>query len=313
LNEKVARLDIARLKKGRKSRSSLKSVGNNTAVVRIKYVKGYLKWLAEYAYLQGLPSNRSMFKEAADMTVEAIGNRVPPSKKPNATSRRLGLTEADQARVLALAHPDNPSNPWKDDAFVRERNWLIVQFLLGMGVRKGEMLGVKVADFNTAENMVMIARRADDPEDTRKRQPLTKTCDRELKVGNQLADQLKRYLRVVRASAPAARKHPYIIVSETGEPLSLNSVDYMFSVLRLHLPGLGPLSAHVLRHTWNDRFSVWAEKHGLDPKEEEKVRNYIMGWSENSKQAANYTARYVQSQAHDALSNMQSTMYRGKK
>ena len=308
LDDKVARLDLAKLKKGLKSHVDLETVDKGTGAVRIKYIKGYLEWLQEYAYLQKLPQDRELFKKVADMTVKAVKARTPMAAKKNATRRKKGLTHAQQARLLSVMHPDSIENPW-GDAFIRERNHLIVLLLLATGMRKGELLGVKVKDFNVRDNKLLVARRPDDPEDPRPREAYAKTYDRELLLGTELVDSLKRYIKVVRASTDRAKQHPYLIVSEAGAPLALNSVDFMFSTVRPVLPEIDKLSAHIMRHTWNDRFSEFAQNN-LKKEDEEKTRNYIMGWSESSRSAENYTARYVEMQAAQALTTMQNKMFR---
>lgn len=307
IDEKVARLDIARLKKGRKAIARLEPVERNTAVVRLKYVTSYLKWLVEYAYLQNLPSDRELFNKVGEKTVQAMSVRTPTVSKRNSTKRKRGWTKEDEARLLALVHPNSPANPWQN-AFIRNRNYLIVGFLLGTGVRKSEMLGIKINDLKFADNTVFIARRADDPEDPRHRPPTQKTYDRTLALGNDLIEQLKRFIKI-RAAVDEARKHPYLFVTETGAPMALNTVDFMFSTLRKHLPGIKYLSAHICRHTWNDRFSKLVEG-SMNEAEEKKVRNFLMGWSDDSRSAENYTVRFLEMQAHKALIELQSDVYK---
>lgn len=311
VDAKIARLDLAKLKKGLKARVSLASVDKGTAAVRIKYIKGYLDWLQEYAYLQKLPENRELFKKVAETTLKAINARTPSVGKKNATKRKRGLTKAQQERLLSVVHPDSVENPWSD-AFIRERNYLIILILLATGMRKGEFLGLKVKDFNVRENKMLVARRPDDPDEPRRRSAETKTYDRELLLGTELVDSIKRYLRVVRANTERAKQHPYLIVSEAGAPLALNSIDFMFSALRKSVPEIAKLSAHTMRHTWNDRFSEFAENK-LTAEDEKKTRNYIMGWSEESRSAENYTARYVEMQAKKALIAMQEKMFKAPK
>ncbi|MCO5101906.1 MAG: site-specific integrase [Burkholderiaceae bacterium] len=301
-----ARLSIARFKKGGRQRTDLAVVSSNTALVRLKYVAQYLAWLAEYAYLQKLPRDREVFKGVADKTIRALSSRVPLARKSGTHARKRGLTKTDEAELLEIVRPQSPRNPWSDE-FLQLRNHLIVYLLLGLGIRKGEMLGVKAHDINLSESRLFIARRADDPEERRRRRPATKTYDRGLQVGAELLAELKRYL-ALRSKLSLARKHPYLIVGERGEPLSLNAVDYMFATLRKCWGGK-PLSAHLLRHTWNDRFSELVEGK-LTEDEEKKVRNYLMGWSDQSRSAENYTVRYVEQKAHTALTELQEKMFK---
>jgi hypothetical protein len=63
-------------------------------------------------------------------------------------------------------------------------------------------------------------------------------------------------------------------VADDGQPLSLKSIDKIFVQLRETCPGLAvTLTSHVMRHTWNERFSEQAELMGLTDAVEEKARN----------------------------------------
>lgn len=302
----ASQIGVAALKKGQRRPTSLKQVHSNTAAIRMTYVCSYLQWLADYAYLQRIPRDREVFREVAARTVSALTQRVPSKKSAGASRRKLGLTHADEARLLALVDPANPANLATSE-FLRERNNLIVRMLLGLGLRRGELLGIKVQDINLAKSTVLVARRADDQEDPRRRQPAAKTHARELQIGAALMALVKSYLSS-RQRLAGAKRHPYLVVSDEGAPLSLNSITWLFSSLRAELTGMEKLSAHVLRHTWNDRFSAAAEGR-LTPDEEKKVRSYLMGWSEKSRSAENYTARYVEQKAHQALAQMQERMF----
>ena len=94
--------------------------------------------------------------------------------------------------------------------------------------------------------------------------------------------------------------------------MALNTVDFMFSTLRHHLPEIQCLSAHICRHTWNDRFSEIVEGR-LNEVEEKKVRNFLMGWSDASRSAENYTVRFVEMQAKKALIDLQNDVYKAAK
>lgn len=305
----VVRLDLAKLKRGLRSRVPPSTVAKGTAVVRAKYIYGYLKWLQEYAYLQRIPADREQFKKEASMVLQALKARTPSVSKKNSNKRKKGLTHEAEDRLRSIMQPDSLENPWTD-AFIRERNFLIVALLLATGMRKGELLGVKLDDFKIRENKIFVARRPDDSEDSRSRKPEAKTNARDLFSGAALVESLKRYIRVIRAGTKNAKLHPFLIVSEAGNPLALNSIDYLFSTVRAAFPEFEKLSAHILRHTWNDRFSEFAQKTKLDPEEEKKVRNYLMGWSEESRSAENYTARYTEMQAEKALSSMQEKIFK---
>ena len=309
-SEQPTQLADARIRRQAKERTSLDAVDSSTALIRLKYIAQYLAWFTEYAYLQKLPEDREVFNKVAQKAVKALSARAPVARQQSSAARKRALDDASRHALLELTKPDTTSNPW-NISFLQHRNDFIIRLLLGTGMRKGELLGLKVGDINLSESKVFIARRADDPEDSRRIQPATKTYDRELRLGSDLMALIKQYLPL-RAQIPKAKKHPYLIVSHNGSPLSINSVDLMFATLRSHLPDLPQLSAHILRHTWNSRFSELVEG-VLTPEQEKKVRNYIMGWSDQSRSAENYTVRYVEQQAHKALIDIQNQLFEAAK
>jgi len=297
------------LKKGRVADYGTAAVQGDTSAIRLSYIVAYLQWFADYVFLLNIPKNRTEFRGVASLVIDAIKNRSPKSSPSN--NARRGLTKQQVNRLLSVIHPDSPENPWFG-SFLRNRNYLIIRLLLAIGPRKGELLGLKINDIEFRDNTVSIMRRPDDPEDARTRQPQVKTASRKLLIADDLADALKRHLTDDRYGLGNARKHPFVFVSRRGDPLALNSIDEMFSVLRAAFPELSPISAHILRHTWNDCFSELAEG-AMDADEELQLRNYMMGWSHKSKMAKNYTLRYVEKRAREMSLKMQDSTYKGVK
>lgn len=297
------------LTKGRTAHYGVASVKGGTAAIRLHYIAAYLDWFADYVYLLKIPKNRREFRGVATLVVRAIKGRTP--KSSSSKKRRKGITKEQERRLLDVVAPTSPENPWQG-TFLRNRNYLIVRLLLDLGIRKGELLGLKIEDIDFGDNTVFVARRPDDPEDKRSRQPETKTEERTLAMAEGLATFLDSHLTDDRYGLGDARKHPFVIVSEHGDPLALNSVDYLFSTLRAAFPELAPVAAHLLRHTWNDRFSELAEG-AMSQAEEKQLRNYMMGWADESKMAANYTARYVEQRGREMSLKMQNATYRESK
>lgn len=293
------------LTKNKAAHYDVETVMSSTTEKRLLYIAKYLDWLADYAFLSRIPPNRKEFRGVAALVVGAIRARTPNAPPPK---KKKGLTKQSEERLLAVIDPTAPENPWKNSS-IRKRNRLIVRLLRDLGIRKGELLGVKIEDINFADNTLFISRRPDDPEDPRNRQPEAKTLERTLPMGDDLVELLRNYVDEDRASIPGARLHPFLVVGSGGMPLALNSVDLMFKTLREKFPELGPVSAHILRHTWNDSFSGFA-KGRMSGDEERKIRNYLMGWSKNSKMAADYTARFVEEEGRKASLAMQNTIYR---
>jgi integrase len=223
---------------------------------------------------------------------------------------REGLRAEQRQRLLEAITPGHPENPWEPE--VQNRNQLVVRLLYELGMRRGEVLCLRVGDVKlTADGALLtVVRRPQDPDDPRQPKPQVKTLGRELLIGVTLRDLFVGYL-ADRRTLPGARRHPFLFVSGTnGAPLSVWSMTKMFKALRERVPGLSEeLSAHVLRHDWNDRFSEMSDRAAparteIDATKEERARAYAMGWS-NPATATRYTKRWTREAANKRSLDMQ--------
>lgn len=279
-----------------------------TQATRLRYMAGFLAFAARYVAAT-LPSEvrERLEKESAD-ALAAFRAQIPAVPKRAKLESRFGLSLGEQDRLVSVVHPDSPHNPWSR-GFVRKRNWLIVVLLLATGMRRGELLGLQIGDLNPREPRIRIIRRADIPEDARRVQPNTKTHDREIELMPSIMKAIWTHINGERRSIRAARKIPQIFVSDEGEALSGASIDKMFVQLRNACPGLPvSLTSHVMRHTWNERFSEQADALGLSEEEEQQARNQQQGWSDNSKMAATYTRRHTAKKGNEISLKLQERL-----
>lgn len=239
-----------------------------------------------------------------------LSARMSSSRNVNDVDARQGISSDTEARVLAVTQPNSPENPWKN-AHVRMRNQLIFMWLIQLGLRAGELLGVRLEDINLRTGEVLIARRADDPDDTRTDEPNTKGKSRLLALGDDLSELTRAYVHGPRRTIKAARKTPFLLVATgTGEPLSKTALSKLFVELRRRVPDLPEeLSPHVLRHTWNDRFSELMDKTGVLSDEETRMRRQQMGWSDTSMMAVIYTRRHTRRKTNEASLRMQAAAF----
>lgn len=216
-------------------------------------------------------------------------------------------------RVFDVIDQASSENPWKNK-HARSRNELIFHLLLSLGIRRSEALILEVRDFNFRLNEVLIARRPDDPMETRTDAPNTKTKDRLLSLSTELAEMVRNYITKFRIRIPAARKHGKLLVATgSGSPLSKSAMNKIFVELRTRVPDLPEeLHPHILRHTWNDDFSKLMKKNKVEPADEMRMRNQQMGWSDNSKVAASYLNRHTREEANKASLEMQNKMFSKK-
>lgn len=230
-----------------------------------------------------------------------------PNRNSDDVGQPEGLGRAAQRRLREVIEPGHPENPFTPD--VQFRNYVIVKLLLDTGVRRGELLIVKVSDCSLGSSgLITVHRSPDDPQDDRSDKPATKTAARILALSGRMAELLHEWVVHYRAKIPGANRHPFLIVSSRdGRPMSLSNVNKIMSTLR-QVSGLPKdLTPHVLRHTWNDNFSEMADRKGISEEQEIKWRARLMGWrSENS--ARHYLRRTVRRRSNEFFKKMQDAM-----
>lgn len=269
-----------------------------TYASRLRYIADFLSYISGYVAETLSREERRDLIADAKTGLTAFREHIPEVSHRAKLGTRVGLSIEEQDRVLAAVHPDSPDNPWVR-GFVRRRNWLIVVLLLASGMRRGELLGLQIGDIHPSQPKLNILRRADAAEDARTQQPNTKTHDRTLELSPSVMKALQTYLKE-RRDIKAARSIPQVFVSEDGKALSMQSVDKLFKELRDAVPGLPvTLTAHVLRHTWNERFSEQAEAMRLPDVAEQRARNSQQGWSDNSNTSVLYTRRHTEKKGRE--------------
>lgn len=286
-----------------------KVVDSIWAANRIRVIADYLSWLAKAQLLKLPPSSKAFqaLESARELVVATLLARAPTDSGRSVVGLREGLPEETANRLLRVTAKDSPENPWTGE-FTKCRNELVFRWLHAFGLRRGELLNVKVSDIDFRKETVTIVRRADAPEDPRNEQPTVKTRDRVLPIPPYLCRMTHDYVVQARRHLVGARRHAFLIVADkTGAPLSLSALNKCFAFLRTHVPDLpDDLSPHVLRHTWNDNFSEAMDRTKTPEPDEQKMRSFLMGWSETSGTAANYTRRHVRQKAREVSLQLQA-------
>jgi len=283
-------------------------VNSATALIRLIYIHSYLKWRIQYSILQasGESGDMTVLVAAKDAFLEALSGRFPRDLSGTGGNRQ-GLVAAQRLTLLSAIRSDSSINPWSG-MNAKLRNELLVRWLYDLGLRRGELLTIRVSDIDFQSRELLVVRHPNDPEDPRKRQPNVKTRGRLLPLDKELTDLTYAYITNVRRTQPQAKLHDFLFVAiGTVAPLSLAAVNKVFVALRHKCPSLGAnLSPHVLRHTWNDSFSDLMDKNNVPAEKENKWRSRLMGWSEHSGTAAVYTKRHDQRKAAEASLSLQA-------
>lgn len=302
----VRRLDTCKSKTRRRSINLVEKRN------RLAAIYSYIEYISadQLSCLHLWPDRWSQYNSVRNNCLHWIKSRYVAIKKPrrNDIGAREGLEEKEVIRLRAVIEPDHPENPFEPQ--VRFRNYVIIRLLLDLGIRRGELLGIRIEDCSLGSNgTVTIHRRPDNPDDPRKVQPSSKTEARVLPLNNRLTDLLYEWIVHHRPKITGARQHSFLIVDrDKGRPLSLSSVNKLMAHLRRRVPGLpDKLSAHVLRHTWNDAFSDAMDRKGVPGDQEAKWRARLMGWR-REESAQPYLRRTVRRRSNEALVEMQDRL-----
>lgn len=302
----VINLNRVRMKRNRAKKERL-SVGVENQATRLRYIASYLTFLAGYIAATLPAELRTNLEAETKRGGEVLSAQVPRVSKRAKLGAREGMSKEEQDQLVVIVHPDSPNNPW-ERGFVRQRNWLIVVLLLATGMRRGELLNIKISDLAQREPKLNIVRRPDSSADRRTLQPTPKTRERTIELHASIMKQVWEHV-AMRHEIKAARKHAFLIVSEDGAALAYKTIDKIFADVRRSYPDLHMrLSSHVMRHTWNERFSEEAEKMQVDATVEERARNEQQGWADNSKTSQVYTRRYATRKGREISLKLQENL-----
>ncbi|HBN9565052.1 site-specific integrase [Pseudomonas aeruginosa] len=204
--------------------------------------------------------------------------------------------------------PGAENNPARDYG-VQLRNALMFTILRLTGMRRGELLNLKIEDIDFGDNTLRIVRRPDAKGDTRRHQPTSKTLPRRMAILPELIEKIRVYVMTERNKVPGARKHGYLFVTHKAGPtqgaaLSISAFGKLMGELAEVVAGAG-FHAHALRHNWNYRFSLLVDAQGMTPEQEHKTRSYLMGWSETSDSAGTYNRRHIKGKAQESVLELQ--------
>lgn len=285
-------------------------VESPTKYVRMTYIADYLKWLGE---LIGSGTLAEGGKSEIDTMYKSIKAHRPKKKSRADIAREdKGLDPELLMKVLEVSKPGHENNPYSDYA-VQVRNASIIALLYYLGIRRGELLNLRVDDIDFVSNEIRIVRRADATLDKRVYQPLVKTEERILPINDKLAQRLSEYVTQIRAKYPRARRHPYLFVTHKqgpyqGEALSNSGFGKLMLALQSAVESFAQVHAHAFRHSWNYSFSKILDqsKSKHSPEKEEQMRSYLMGWKEASGTAATYNRRHTKEKAKEAILEFQS-------
>jgi integrase len=225
-------------------------------------------------------------------------------------ANRIQPLEEHQIKAirLAIGPQGSSSADWTfPEVFAphaRLRNWLMFEVALELGIRRGELLKLRLDSLpRGANDGVLILRRPDDPNDSRPHEPAVKTAERAIPASRTLLCAIRAYLTYPPPLGRVSGKSPYLFVARSGAPLSSDRADDVIVAIGRH-SGVAPLSWHRLRHTWAETMAeVLADQpNGMDR------LVYLGGWKSPSS-ASRYIQRAIAKQATASVHEYQRKLY----
>nr|EHD5835348.1 site-specific integrase [Escherichia coli] len=276
-------------------------IAKRTFSYRIHVFSRYLKWLCGLVH----SSKGIHAKYEVDVFIESIRAHIPRNSSLNMNEiSEKSLNEEEIKVLFRLLEIGGIENPFHKEVQVRNR--LIFTLLLNLGLRAGELLNLKIDDFDLRDNTLSVVRRHDSKEDGRSYQPLVKTGERVIPLSDELAREIFDYISNSREKMTKRKKHNFLFVAHctgknAGEPLSISAYEKVISTLKRASPELYNLSGHRLRHSWNYMYSKGIEGAEFEYNRRKDLRNYLMGWSKESIMCDRYNYKYISQQEKDVV------------
>ena len=308
-NSEIDRLFIFLTKK-RSRRIRSPSISKLTLYHRLNTIAGYLLWLSETLYRYDTPEINILNAEKMVRSIKERKPRIP--KRQDRTYENDGIAENVIKIIMDVIDPHSNSNPF--EIYVRQRNEILVLMLYELGVRCGELLNIKTEDIDFQKNRIRIKRRADEINDSRINQPLVKTLSRTVSLDKTMALKIYNYI-VFDRSKLSKGNDGFLFLSykpgpTQGNPLSMSAYHKIISKISLCDPLLNNLRGHQFRHTWNYNFSKLMDSMPtkVSENQQEKMRERLMGWKENSGTASIYNKRFINEKANEASLRLQERL-----
>ena len=285
------------------------NVALSSAYNRITTFADYIGWL------EGYLSPTKTSKSAASL--KNLRPKISDGVKDSSDNPYKSLTIAQVDKILHIVRPESADNPWINEG-VRQRNQLICNILEATGCRRGELLKIRLDDIKrhpSTNQRYLTLRNKVDFEDTRIDRPNAKTLARKVPIDSRVGEMIDDYIIGHRANVSGAEFIPYLFVThnklaprhftkskvEKNKALSISAVTKIFREIT-HVVGF-PVSPHAFRHSWNDRFSEYADERIAKGKttaaKSESDRQKLMGWKEGSKMAGHYSRRHTDRKAFE--------------
>ncbi|MBE2211781.1 MAG: site-specific integrase [Xanthomonadaceae bacterium] len=293
------------------SKDAKKRVSNSVFNLRLATCNAYLKWMCNECIARLASDDRRVDRIVAikglvhDWLTQSA-TAQPVSQNPSAKA----LTADQQSALAELLHPK--IRGLGGTLAAKYRNFVAIMLMLLCGLRRGELLSLRVEDVTFgAIPSIQVRRRSPDPDDKRRPRPRVKRLPRTLALDPFLAHFINDYVMVHREVLLERSKTdtPYLIVSDEGDPLSISRIYALCVELRRKLKGVVPdnFSPHSLRHSFSESMEQALRNAGLDESRRAQALALLRGDTSLDSQNV-YIEREIRERANLVLSKYQGSL-----
>lgn len=257
-------------------------VSNQTFNTRLFAIQQFIEWAFEPVNHGG---DMLFDEDAREMKLAKMVRLFDKQKLSVGESPRREPITREEIRLIRNAIKPDEFGNFPPKIFTKAthfRNWIMFEVALNLGVRKGELLTLKVIHLpaiSGPRKFFFVPRQQDAPEDPRKRRRLRgKTNERRVPL---LEPDILPSILGYRAAAPPIGRYdpkitsPYLFLTREGRPIASSTADHIIKQIgeyaarlldkdqsfdedeRAQLKeSLLTLSWHRLRHTWAERAAL---------------------------------------------------------
>ena len=192
-------------------------------------IEDFLKWSLD-SENRGGRSVLSLEQLTAERgRIEQVFRSLRVGARPSARIEPLEDAEIEAIRRAIGPRRDSGgqlSFPEVFSSHARLRNWLMFEVALELGIRRGELLKLRLDSLpRAADDGIRILRRPDDPHDSRAKEPAVKTAERVIPASRELLRAVQMYLTSPPPLGRVSGKSPYLFVTRSGSPVSIDTAD----------------------------------------------------------------------------------------
>ncbi|MEE4013454.1 site-specific integrase [Roseibium sp. FZY0029] len=289
-NQKVRKLEKIRPSRRSTTHTRLEVIEDEPYASTLRNIASFLEWI--YRQRRFSDGDAEFGHEQWENAIEGLNqfhSNVPRlSNKGDQDESLEGLSREVVQIIEDTVNPHSPENPWQDH-FVRDRNYLIWRLFLETGGRRDEVHNIVLANLQMSQGNVTFH--------------VSKTAQRTVPFRPATCILIDEFIQQHWSKLPKwSRKAGYLITSKDGHPLSQRQINRIFEEIRNRNDRIPDyVTPHTMRRTWNEFFSqmIDASENAPSLEMERRIRNRLMGWSENSRSADKYLRRHIRRKADE--------------